>query len=313
MAVTDRARRRGARRRRPARARFRDRFVDRRPDGAIYLDGNSLGRLPLATRDRLARGRRRVGRRGSSRGWHDWIDAARAGRRPARRARARRARRRGARLRLDDGQPLQALRRRARRRATPARIVTDRDNFPTDRYVLEGLAARSAAASCAVRADTPEQARARAELPTARALVVLSHVAYRSGALADMAALRAPPPRRDVVWDLSHSAGAVPGRPAREPASSSRSAAPTSTSTAARARPPTSTSRGAPGAAALADLGLVRPARPVRDGARLRPGRRHRALPGRHAADPRARRGRGGRAADRRGRHRRDPREVRRA
>jgi kynureninase len=81
-------------------------------------------------------------------------------------------------------------------------IVTDRGNFPTDRYVLEGLAARGDRELRMV--DTPEQA-----VEQDAALVVLSHVAYRSGELADMAALTAAT-SADVVWDLSHSAGAVP-------------------------------------------------------------------------------------------------------
>ena len=53
-------------------ARFRERFVIDDPD-TLYLDGNSLGRLPLATRERLAE---RIDQWGSElvTGWHDWID-----------------------------------------------------------------------------------------------------------------------------------------------------------------------------------------------------------------------------------------------
>jgi kynureninase len=58
----------------PLRA-FRDRFVDDDPS-RIYLDGNSLGRLPLATRDRLAATVAQWGAELVS-GWHDWIDAPR--------------------------------------------------------------------------------------------------------------------------------------------------------------------------------------------------------------------------------------------
>ena len=65
-------------------APFRDRFVRTRA-GVIYLDGNSLGRLPVSTRDRLAAvtaewGERLVG------GWPEWIDAPGPRGRPARRA-----------------------------------------------------------------------------------------------------------------------------------------------------------------------------------------------------------------------------------
>ena len=82
-------------------------------------------------------------------------------------------------------------------------IVTDRGNFPTDRYVLEGLAARHGRELRLVA--TPEDAVAE----RGTALVVLSHVDYRSGELADLAALTAATDA-DVVWDLSHSAGALP-------------------------------------------------------------------------------------------------------
>jgi fermentation-respiration switch protein FrsA (DUF1100 family) len=62
--------RRGARRRRPARG-FRARF-EHAGDG-IYLDGNSLGRLPIATRERVLAGLDQWSREVVS-GWHDWID-----------------------------------------------------------------------------------------------------------------------------------------------------------------------------------------------------------------------------------------------
>jgi len=178
----------------PLRA-FRDRFVDEDPS-RIYLDGNSLGRLPLATRDRLAA---TVAQWGSElvSGWHDWIDApARVGDLLAEHV-----------LGASPGEVIAGdsttvnlyklcaavLEQRE------GAIVTDRGNFPTDRYVLEGLAASGGRELRLV--DTPEQA-ARADA----ALVVLSHVGYRSGEIADMAALTAP----HVVWDLSHSAGAIP-------------------------------------------------------------------------------------------------------
>ena len=278
---------------------FRDRFVVDDPR-LIYLDGNSLGRLPLATRDRLAAvtaewGAQLVG------GWHDWIDA------PARTGDLLAEHVLGARpgeVVVADSTTVNLYKLCAAVLETrEGALVTDRGNFPTDRYVLEGLAARHGRELHLT--DTPEHA---VEEPDA-ALVVLSHVGYRTGEIADMAGLTAAT-EADLVWDLSHSAGAIPidlrgsgaelavgctykylnGGPGRPGLPLRR--------------------RRAPGRAALADPGLVRPARPVRDGPRLRPRRRRRALPRRHAADPRARRGRGGREADRRGRPARAARQV---
>jgi kynureninase len=95
------------------------------------------------------------------------------------------------------------------------RVVVDRDNFPTDRYVLEGIAAE-----CGLEVDwlqvpydggvEPEAVRAAAGPDTA--LVVLSHVAYRSGHLADMRTITEAVHASGalVLWDLCHSVGAVP-------------------------------------------------------------------------------------------------------
>src|SRR6185312_15978385 len=95
-------------------------------------------------------------------------------------------------------------------------VVTDRGNFPTDRYVLEGLCAERGLELRTFDADPilgpqPEDLE-RALDGGSAALVVLSHVAYRSGALADLAALTEIARLHDahVVWDLSHSAGVVP-------------------------------------------------------------------------------------------------------
>ena len=95
-------------------------------------------------------------------------------------------------------------------------VVTDRDNFPTDRYVLEGLAEQRGLELRMIESDPvhgPQPDVLEAQLSDgAVALVVLSHVAYRSGALADLRALTDVARRFDahVVWDLSHSAGALP-------------------------------------------------------------------------------------------------------
>lgn len=95
------------------------------------------------------------------------------------------------------------------------RVVVDRDNFPTGRYVLEGIAAE-----CGLELDWLEvpydggadPARVRAVAGPQTALVVLSHVAYRSGHLADMQAITRVVHDAGalVLWDLCHSVGAVP-------------------------------------------------------------------------------------------------------
>lgn len=94
-------------------------------------------------------------------------------------------------------------------------IVLDTDNFPTDRYVLEGIAAERGAVLRWITTDpaegvTPEQV---AQVVGPRtALVVASHVAYRSGRLADGAAITAIVHEAGglMLWDLSHSVGSVP-------------------------------------------------------------------------------------------------------
>jgi kynureninase len=191
-------------------APFRDRFVIEDPE-TIYLDGNSLGRLPLATRERLSElagewGSELVG------GWHEWIDLPERigdllasgvlGARPGE-------------VIVADSTTVNLFKvAGAVLDETPGAVVTDAANFPTDRYVLDGLArlrGRELRLFAADPVHGPEPEDIHRECASADvALVVLSHVAYRSGALADIEAInRAAAPAR-VLWDLSHSAGAVP-------------------------------------------------------------------------------------------------------
>ncbi|MHC5797499.1 kynureninase [Lacisediminihabitans sp. FW035] len=94
-------------------------------------------------------------------------------------------------------------------------IVIDDDNFPTDRFVLEGIARERGitirwVAVDKTRGATPDLVRA--VVSEATALLVLSHVSYRSGFIADMEAITAIAHESGalVLWDLCHSAGSVP-------------------------------------------------------------------------------------------------------
>jgi kynureninase len=179
-------------------ARYRDRFVVDDPT-RLYLDGNSLGRLSIATRSRLAAAVDEWGAR-LVEGWHDWIELpARVGDRLA--------------AIVVGAQPGEVLvadsvtvnlfklaHAAADVRSGP--IVTDAGNFPTDRYVLDGVAR--------------QRGRAYVEAPSigdavdaaAGGVLCLSLVDYRSGALLDLAAITAATDAL-VIWDLSHAAGAV--------------------------------------------------------------------------------------------------------
>jgi kynureninase len=200
-------------------APFRDRFVIA-DDDLVYFDGNSLGRLPISTRDRLRQVVDVEWGEDLIRGWDRWIDLAReAGDVLATGV-----------LDVAPGEVVvsdstsvnlyklaaAALDARPGRRA----IVTDDDNFPTDQYVLQGLAAARGLELRVVKTDLDTGVtleRVREVLDPDVALVCLSHVAYRSGAVADLVGITAA--AHDVgalvLWDLCHSAGAVP-TPLRE-------------------------------------------------------------------------------------------------
>ncbi|MCR2808162.1 MULTISPECIES: aminotransferase class V-fold PLP-dependent enzyme [unclassified Microbacterium] len=107
----------------------------------------------------------------------------------------------------------------AQRTADPARveIVVDTDNFPTDRYLVEGIAAERGGRVRWIDVDRSSGVTAehlRGAVGPGTAVVVLSHVAYRSGYLADAAALTriAHDAGALILWDLCHSAGSAPVR-----------------------------------------------------------------------------------------------------
>jgi kynureninase len=98
----------------------------------------------------------------------------------------------------------------------PARteIVLDTDNFPTDRYLVEGIAREEGLTLRWIEADPASGVsveQVREATGPATAVVVLSQIAYRSGYLADLPAITAAVHNAGalIVWDLCHSAGSV--------------------------------------------------------------------------------------------------------
>ena len=194
-------------------APFREHFVIDDP-GLIYLDGNSLGRLPRATADRLNTLIRQGWGGELVRGWDHWVDlpvevgdrlaSTVLGAHPAE-------------VVVSDSTTVNLYKlASAAVGARPGRrvIVTDRDNFPTDRYVLEGVAASAAKEIRWIDGDPVEGVQppdVAAALDDEVALVCLSLVNYRSAALADIFEIteRAHGAGALMLWDLSHAAGVV--------------------------------------------------------------------------------------------------------
>ncbi len=104
-----------------------------------------------------------------------------------------------------------ALDARAERRA----IVTDSENFPTDRYVVEGLARQRGLTLRMVKSDPVERLTAEMvadAIDDDVALVTFSHVSFASSAISDMPAITDLAHRAGalVLWDLSHTVGSYP-------------------------------------------------------------------------------------------------------
>ena len=178
------------------------------PAGVIYLDGNSLGALPLSTAARLGEVIRREWGEGLVRSWNsaDWIGLPR---------------RVGARIAPLIGAETDeviacdstsvnlfkliaaALMMRPGRKV----VLSEPGNFPTDLYLIAGLEAQGLAERRLAPADELEAA-----LDDSVAVLLLTHIHYKTGAMHDMARLTRAAHEAGalVLWDLSHSAGAVP-------------------------------------------------------------------------------------------------------
>jgi kynureninase len=199
-------------------ARFRDRFVVDDPS-LVYLDGNSLGRL---SHDALAAVTETVTRQWGGeliRAWDHWLDLPeRIGDRIAEVSLGARP----GEVVVADSTTVNLYRLAvAALDARPGRrvIVTDRANFPTDRYVLEGIAAARGAEIRWIETDPVEGVRpadvaaALASGPAADvALVTLSAVDYRSAAIAEVDPITtlAHDAGALALWDLSHAVGSIP-------------------------------------------------------------------------------------------------------
>ena len=188
--------------------RLRDAFE--LTDG-VYLDGNSLGRLPLAVRDRVRACVEQEWGRELIASWNTrgWVDLPRT-------VGAKIARLIGAdpgAVRATDSTSVnlyKVLAAALALRPDRTEIVSQRGNFPTDLYVAEGLAASIGGRHRLRLVETGEEAAAAMGPDTA--VLMLTHVDYRSGRILDMAGLTraAHDAGALAVWDLAHSAGAVP-------------------------------------------------------------------------------------------------------
>jgi len=198
-------------------ARFRSRFVGADdPSVVAYLDGNSLGRPLTVTGERLAGFVAGPWGRGLIRSWDEaWMaEPMSVGDRLAELTLGAAP---GQVIVADSTTVLLYKLIRAGVDARPGRdeVVIDRANFPTDRFIVEGIAAER---GLSVRYLTPPHdagvrpADVAAALSERTALVVLSHVAYRSAFIADMAAITqaAHDAGALILWDLCHSVGALP-------------------------------------------------------------------------------------------------------
>ncbi|MAU96103.1 MAG: kynureninase [Fulvimarina sp.] len=190
-------------------ASHRDRFHV--PEGLIYLDGNSLGVLAHSVRERVRAVTEREWGEGLIGSWNTagWIDLPMTvGAKIARLIGAP-----GDSVVATDSTSVNlfkvlaaALAMRPDRRV----IVSERANFPTDLYMAEGLAALLGKGHELRLIDGPDEVEAA--LGDDVAVLMLTHVNYRTGRIHDMARLTGLAHRHGAltIWDLAHSAGAVP-------------------------------------------------------------------------------------------------------
>jgi kynureninase len=197
--------------------KFRSRFVISDP-GLVYMDGNSLGRLPKIAVIRIAEavtnewGAELI--RGWNKGW--WEAPCRVGDKIAQLVGAAPGQ-----IVVSDSTSVNLFKLTAaalQLRHLRTKIITDTMNFPSDLYILQGLVKLMGNRHEIVRIGshdgeiTPDMDSLLKSIDEHTALVTLSHVIYKSGYIYDMALItkRAHRAGALVLWDLSHSVGSVP-------------------------------------------------------------------------------------------------------
>ncbi|GMQ94804.1 MAG: kynureninase [Acidimicrobiia bacterium] len=188
-------------------AHFRNRFVI--TDDLIYLDGNSLGRLPAETPRRIRETVEEQWAHDLVVAWDRWLDAGtRIGDSLAPLIGAN-----SGEVAVCDQTSINLFKLASAGLRSSGRrnIITDSGNFPSDRYVLESVAS-SRGGQLILAPEDPSAEDIAKLLDNTVGLVSLSHVAYRSGALTDGAEITGLVHERGalMLWDLAHSAGSVP-------------------------------------------------------------------------------------------------------
>jgi len=182
------------------------------PEGVIYLDGNSLGVLPKATAQRVAQAISEEWGQGLIRSWNGagWIElpqrlgdkiaplvGAKAGEVVATDSTS-----------INLYKVLSSALTIAREKAPHRQVVvSERSNFPTDLYIAQALCKERG-----LQLRLVDDERIEGALGADTAVLMLTHVNYRTGAMHDMTAVTRAAHRAGAlaVWDLAHSAGAVP-------------------------------------------------------------------------------------------------------
>ncbi len=198
-------------------ASFRDKFVISDPD-LIYLDGNSLGRLPTSVIARMQEAVEDEWGADLIRAWNEgWWDApGRVGEMIAPLLGAAPGQ-----VIVGDQTSVNLFKLSTAAlnlRPEKPRIITDTFNFPSDLYILQGVVDLLGHRHEIIRIGTqdneitPDLAALESAIDEDTALVTLSHVTFKSGYLYDMKHITDLAHRKGalVLWDLSHSAGALP-------------------------------------------------------------------------------------------------------